>query len=157
VRVDSFDIHLIDGDKVQFTAQVSAGTYVRALAHELGVKLGTGAHLAQLRRTASGNFTLEQAITLEELEELRAQAEKNGSNPAELLRHVAIHPRKILPQFPSVTVNQETAGLISNGRAVNLPEFSPAKQIKIFAAQDQLLAIATRIAGTLFQPKVVLK
>jgi tRNA pseudouridine55 synthase len=157
VRVDSFDIHLIDGDKVQFTAQVSAGTYVRALAHELGVKLGTGAHLAQLRRTASGNFTLEQAITLEELEELRAQAEKNGSNPAELLRHVAIHPRKILPQFPSVTVNQETAGLISNGRAVNLPEFSPAKQIRIFAAQDHLLAIGTRIAGTLFQPKVVLK
>ena len=157
VRVERFDVQAIDGDQVQFTAQVSAGTYVRALAHELGIKLGTGAHLAQLRRTASGNFTLEEAVTFENLQELRAQADNDGRNLAELLTSIAIHPRKILPQFPSVTVNHETAGLISNGRAVNLPEFSPAKQIKIFATQEQLLAIATRIAGTLFQPKVVLK
>lgn len=157
VHVERFDVHAIDGDQVQFTAQVSAGTYVRAMAHELGIQLGTGAHLAELRRTASGDFTLEQAITLQKLEELRAQAEKDGGNLAELLQQVTIHPRRILPQFPSVTVNQETAGLISNGRAVNLPDFSLAKQIKIFAAQDQLLAIVTRIAGTLFQPKVVLR
>ena len=157
VHVERFDIHGIDGETVHFSAQVSAGTYVRALAHELGIKLETGAHLAQLRRTASGDFTLEQAITLEKLQELRAQADANGQNLAELLQSIAIHPRKILPQFPSVTVNQETAGLINNGRAVNLPEFSAARQIKIFANQDHLIAIGSRIAGTLFQPKVVLK
>jgi tRNA pseudouridine55 synthase len=157
VRVERFAIHRLDGDRVHFTAQVSAGTYVRALAHELGNRLGTGAHLAQLRRTASGDFTLEQAVTLEKLQELREQADANGQSLSKLLQPIAIHPRKILPQFPSVTVNQETAGLIGNGRAVNLPEFSLARQIKIFAAPDQLIAIATRIAGTLFQPKVVLR
>ena len=157
VRVKRFEIHAIDGDQVQFIAQVSAGTYVRSLAHELGTKLGTGAHLAQLRRTASEDFTLEQAVTLEKLQELRMQADAYGENLAELLQPIAIHPRKILPQFPSVTVNQETAGLIGNGRAVNLPEFSSARQVKLFANQDRLIAIATRIAGTLFQPKVVLK
>lgn len=157
VRVESFDIHGIDGEIVHFTAQISAGTYVRGLAHELGIKLETGAHLAQLRRIASGDFTLEQAITLDKLQELRAQADANGQNLSELLQPIAIHPRKILPQFPSVTVNQETAGLINNGRAVNLPEFSPARQVKIFANQDHLIAIGARIAGTLFQPKVVLK
>lgn len=157
VRVERFEIHTINGDQARFTAQVSAGTYVRALAHELGIKLGTGGHLAQLRRTKSGNFTLEQAITLEKLQELHSQADAQEKDFAELLQPIGIHPRTILPQFPSVTVNQETAGLIGNGRAVNLPEFSPARQVKIFANQDHLIAIATRIAGTLFQPKVVLK
>jgi tRNA pseudouridine55 synthase len=157
VRVERFEIHAIDGDQVQFTAQVSAGTYVRALAHELGIKLGSGAHLAQLRRTISGDFSLEQAVTLEVLQELRTQADANGQILDELLRDFTIHPRKIVPQFPSVTVSQETAGLIGNGRAVNLPEFSRARLVKIFAGPDQLIAIATRIAGTLFQPKVVLK
>ena len=57
----------------------------------------------------------------------------------------------------SVTVNDETAGLIANGRAVNLPDFSAARQVKVFLGQEKLIAIASRIAGTLFQPKVVLR
>ena len=70
---------------------------------------------------------------------------------------VSLHSRQILPQIPSVTVNDETAGLIANGRAVNLPDFSAARQVKVFLGQEKLIAIASRIAGTLFQPKVVLR
>jgi tRNA U55 pseudouridine synthase TruB len=50
-----------------FTMQVSAGGYVRSVAHELGELAGCGAHLATLRRTQAGRFTLAQAITLDEL------------------------------------------------------------------------------------------
>ena len=50
---------------VEFRCRVSSGTYVRSLAHELGQKLGIGAHLASLRRTAVAEFTLEQSHTLE--------------------------------------------------------------------------------------------
>jgi len=74
-----------------------------------------------------------------------------------LIAQFSLHPRQILPKIPSVTVSQETAGLIANGRAVNLPEFSAARQVKVFLGQEELIAIASRIAGTLFQPKVVLK
>jgi tRNA pseudouridine55 synthase len=149
VLVHRFEIHDFEADRASFTAEVSAGTYVRALAHELGQNMEVGAHLAELRRTRSGEFTLDQAVTLDKLAEIR----NNGASVSK----ISLHPRQILPQIPSVTVNDETAGLIGNGRAVNLPEFSGARQVKVFLGQEELIAIASRIAGTLFQPKVVLR
>lgn len=157
VHVRRFEIHRLEGELVRFTTEVSAGTYVRSLAHELGEKLGVGAHLAELRRTASGEFTLAQAVSLQRLAEMKEQAQENLASLEDLVAGVALNPRRILPQLPSVTVSQETAGLIANGRAINLPEFSPARQVKVFLGQEELIAIASRIAGTLFQPKVVLR
>lgn len=157
VQVQRFEIQDLDGDRVRFAAEVSSGTYVRSLAHELGVNLGVGAHLSELRRTASGEFILDQAVSLEHLAESKDKAVSAGQEFAEFVAEVSLHPRRILPHLPAVTVNQETAGLISNGRAVNLPEFSGAAQVKVFLGQTELIAIASRIAGTLFQPKVVLR
>ena len=71
-------------------------------------------------------------------------------------KRLFIHPRQLLPEFPCVTANEEVAALIRNGRAVNLPELSQARQVKVFAGQRELIAIATRIAGTLFHPRIVL-
>lgn len=157
VQVHRFEIHDLEEDRARFTAEVSTGTYVRSLAHELGERLGTGAHLAQLRRTISGEFSLDQAVSLESLVELKAEATATHGEFADMLGRIVLHPRRILPHLPSVTVNDETAALIANGRAVNLPEFSTARLVKVFLGQEQLFAIASRIAGTLFQPKVVLK
>ena len=66
-----------------------------------------------------------------------------------------IHPRQLLPQFPSVTADEATAARIRSGRSVNLPELSRAREVKVFFGQRDLLAIATRVAGTLFHPKIV--
>ncbi len=66
-----------------------------------------------------------------------------------------VHPRKLIPQLPSVTATEESAALIRSGRAVNLPEMSKAPQVKVFYGQRDLIAIATRIAGTLFHPSIV--
>jgi tRNA pseudouridine55 synthase len=101
---------------------------------------------------------LSQAVTLDWLaEKKKERADSIQKSFRELVTEVSLHPRRILPELPSVTVNQETAGLIANGRSVNLPEFSPARQVKVFLGQEELIAIASRIAGTLFQPKVVLR
>ena len=94
-----------------------------------------------------GEFDLSQAHTLEELD----SACKAGT-----VEEIFIHPRQLLPEFPCVTANEEAAALIRNGRAVNLPELSQARQVKVFAGQRELIAIATRIAGTLFHPRIVL-
>jgi tRNA pseudouridine55 synthase len=67
-----------------------------------------------------------------------------------------VHPRTLLPQLPSVTADELTAASIRSGRTVNLPELSRARQVKVFSGQKDLIAIATRIAGTLFHPKIVL-
>jgi tRNA pseudouridine55 synthase len=66
-----------------------------------------------------------------------------------------IHPRQLLPQFPSVTADEATAARIRAGRPINLPELSRARQVKVFQGQRELIAIATRVAGTLFHPKIV--
>jgi len=147
VEIKEFEIVGIEADCARFLARVASGTYMRSVAHDMGRELGCGAHLASLRRTAVAEFTLDDAHTLESI----AQAAAQGR-----LEEVCIHPRKLLPQLPSVTVNDETAAAIRTGRAVNLPELSRAKLVKVFYGQVELIAIATRIAGTLFHPKIVL-
>jgi tRNA pseudouridine55 synthase len=147
VEVKEFEILGVEGDRAGFRARVASGTYMRSVAHELGQKLGCGAHLAALRRTAVAEFTADDARTLEEV---AAAMERQPLN------EVCIHPRKLLPQFPSVTATEENVALIRNGRPVNLPELSQARLVKVFAGQKDLIAIATRVAGTLFHPKIVL-
>jgi tRNA pseudouridine55 synthase len=146
VEIKEFEILSCENTCARFRAHVASGTYLRSVAHDLGQKLGCGAHLAELRRTGVSEFALEDAHTLDDLR-LAAQ---QGST-AELF----VHPRKLLPQFPGVTATDECAALIRNGRAVNLPEMSRAPQVKVFYGQRELIAIATRIAGTLFHPGIV--
>jgi tRNA pseudouridine55 synthase len=66
------------------------------------------------------------------------------------------HPRTLLPELPCTTADLCVAGRLRNGNAVNLPEFSTAPLAKAFAGQRDLVAIVRRVAGTLFQPIVVL-
>lgn len=70
--VEIYSIKLVDYSypQVSFTAKVSAGTYIRSLAHDMGQKLGTGAYLSNLRRTNIGDFSVTQAIKLDEIKSL---------------------------------------------------------------------------------------
>lgn len=147
ITVAEFRIGSLDGDMAAFAMRISAGGYVRSVAHEMGQVLGCGAHLASLRRVASGPFTLEEALTLNEVEAL---GHANG------LEARLPHPRKLLPEIPAVTADEQTVGRLRNGMQVNLPEFSHAPVVKIFLGQRELVGIGKRVAGTLFQPTVVL-
>jgi len=75
--------------------------------------------------------------------------------PAEIEARLP-HPRSILPELPSVVVDEQTAGRIRNGMQVNVPEFSQAPLMKVFVGPRDLLAIARRVAGTLVKPEIVL-
>jgi tRNA pseudouridine55 synthase len=65
-----------------------------------------------------------------------------------------VHPRSLLPEMPSVTGDDLALGRLRNGAQANLPEFSNAALVKVFAGQNDLVGIARRVAGTLFQPVV---
>jgi tRNA pseudouridine55 synthase len=148
VRIDSFEIDTLAGDQASFTMSISAGGYVRSVAHELGQELGCGAHLSSLRRTRAGPFTLADAHALDDLQ-LHA-------GDAAAIEQLCIHPRALLPEMPSITADEQTLGKLRNGAQANLPEFSSAPLVKVFAGQRELFAIAQRVAGTLFQPIVVM-
>jgi len=147
VEIKEFLILDAAGDRARFRATVGSGTYMRSVAHDLGQMLGCGAHLAELRRTAVAEFTIDQACTLEALDTSMRQ----GS-----VVELFVHPRKLIPQLPSVTATEQDVALIRYGRAVNLPEMSRSPQVKVFYGQRELIAIATRIAGTLFHAGIVL-
>ncbi|MFZ1130163.1 MAG: tRNA pseudouridine(55) synthase TruB [Terriglobales bacterium] len=146
IEIKEFEILEVAADQATFRARVASGTYIRSVAHEMGQKLGCGAHLASLRRTSVAEFTIADAHTLAAVEAARQQG---------IAESLLIHPRKLVPQLPSVTATEENAALIRSGRAVNLPEMSRAPQVKVFFGQTDLIAIATRIAGTLFHPRIV--
>ena len=146
VEVKEFEILDLNGADAAFRAKVSSGTYVRSIAHELGQLAGCGAHLSSLRRTAVAEFTLDDARPLEQLQQGMQEAGLEG---------LLVHPRKLLPALPSVMATDEIAGRIRHGRPVNLPEFSRAREVKVFYGQRDLIAIATRVAGTLFHPGLV--
>jgi len=150
VEIKEFEILATTDDEATFRARVASGTYIRSVAHDMGQKLGCGAHLASLRRTAVAEFSIDDAHSLQALE----AAMQQGSAES-LALTMFVHPRKLVPQLPSVTANEESAALIRSGRAVNLPEMSRAPQVKVFYGQRDLIAIATRIAGTLFHPRIV--
>lgn len=146
VEIKEFVILETSDNEATFRARVASGTYIRSVAHEMGQKLGCGAHLARLRRTSVAEFEIADSHTLEALEAAKQQG---------TVESLFVHPRKLVPQFPSVTASQESAAFIRSGRSVNLPEMSRAPQVKVFYGQTELIAIATRIAGTLFHPRIV--
>jgi tRNA pseudouridine55 synthase len=148
VRIDAFEILAMVGPEASFSIDISAGGYVRSVAHKMGQDLGCGAHLSRLRRTRAGPFTLGDAHSLEELQALAGNIEA--------LESVCVHPRSLLPEMPSVTADAKALGRLRNGAQANLPEFSEAALVKVFAGRRELAGIAKRVAGTLFQPVVVM-
>jgi len=146
VEIKEFEILNFAGDRACFRARVASGTYMRSVAHDMGQLLRCGAHLESLRRTSVAEFTLADSHTLEEVASAQLAA----------LGDLFVHPRKLLPQFPSVTADEVSTAHVRSGRTVNLPELSRARQVKVFSGQRDLIAIAARVAGTLFHPKIVL-
>jgi tRNA pseudouridine55 synthase len=136
----------LDAAEASFEMSISAGGYVRTVAQELGQDLGCGAHLSRLCRTQAGVFTIAEAHTLEELDALAGNVE--------VLEGLCVHPRTLLPEMPSVTGDPQALGRLRNGAQANLPEFSQAPLVKVFAGQRELVGIAKRVAGTLFQPVI---
>jgi tRNA pseudouridine55 synthase len=181
IEIKEFLITALNNDRANFRARVSSGTYMRSIAHEMGQRLGCGAHLETLRRTSVAEFDIAQAHTIDEIEtRLKTKVRhsesggkdgvektvchsdpgsKPGEEPAASCGQgkaaLFVHPRQLLPHFPAVTADQATAARIRSGQSVNLPDVSRARQVKVFASQTDLISIATRIAGTLFHAKIV--
>jgi len=147
--VEIHDIELLDWTPPLITIRVecSPGTYIRALARDLGQKLDCGAHLQSLARLASGPFTLEKAVNLDELAEAFAQG-----NWQEF-----IHPLdEALLDFEPVVVDAETEKRIRHGQQVEGPD-SPGLR-RAYSRTGELIAILRHDPQTgLWQPKKVFK
>ncbi len=151
VTLRRIDMHAWDDGVATVGLVCSAGFYVRSLAHELGVALGTGACLETLRRTRSGDFDLSQAVTLDAL----------VNDPAGA-RNRAVPLERLLPAFPAVSLTEEGRTWVSHGRELGPRQASgplPAGPgwVRLFGPEGTLLALGRPGAtpGSL-HPSVVL-
>src|SRR5215472_9862649 len=169
VEVELFEYRLteIEGSIARFVIECSSGTYIRSLAHEMGQQLGCGAHLAEICRTAVGEFSLAQAFRLEDL----ALAAVNGK-----FQDCLIQLEHLLPNFPSITVLPVIEKRVRHGSKFNISlsqlqpgrvETAPgatkqldagvprAPRLRVFSNQQRLIAIAEALVPRTYQPVVV--
>jgi tRNA pseudouridine55 synthase len=131
---------------LQIEIECSKGTYVRSLAHDLGQRLGCGAHLAGLVRIASGRFHIGQANTLEHVEQAFAQ----GHGDQLLLPLDAA-----LEGFPSVTIDATTEKSITFGQRVKLSQKPGTEMCRAYTADGRLVALLRDLGDGLWQPHKV--
>jgi tRNA pseudouridine55 synthase len=150
VRVEELTLLGVDGPLARVRVRCSAGFYLRALAHDLGCKLGVGAHVDALRRLAAGEFTVEMARTLVQLEALAAE-----NRVAEAL----VPSEQLLPEAPAECVDAVTASQILHGRDFRVSPFRIRQGTRLVKALDssgRLLAIGEIRLPNLYHPIVVL-
>ena len=137
VHVARFAFQGRDGNRVRFTADVGSGTYIRALARDLGAHLGCGAHLVTLRRTAVGPWPVTEAVSL-----------------ADILEHgpQVLPAREAVRHLPIRVLNADEAVAVRHGRAV--PDGDGDGPVALLA-DGTLLAVALR-EGHVLRPTVVL-
>jgi len=150
VKVDQLEILSISGPEARVRVRCAAGTYVRAIAHDAGQALGCGAFLRDLRRLASGDFTIGQARTIEQLTTLAAE---------DRLASALIPAAELLPEFPSELVDLVTTGQIRNGRDFRVSPFHvkpAARYVKAISPDGDLIAIGEASLPLMYHPVLVL-
>jgi tRNA pseudouridine55 synthase len=150
VTVSRFDVELLGSGRIRFSADVSAGTYIRSLVHDLGEAVGCGGHLTELRRTAAGPFGLKSALPLADLERARRAA----------LQPPWFTPFDRIPlDLPVLEVPPDQVTALRNGRPFRADprEDAPGERFQARDAAGRLLALAVPSpeSGGRFRPRTV--
>ena len=139
VEIYGIDIAEFDSPKLVINVQCGRGVYMRSLAHDLGAVLGCGGYVTGLVRTYSGGFSLEESLTLEELEEA------NSASPLAWLQH--LQPiDSVLRSFRSITVGPQAEEYLRNGQSIgigrNRPDTAYLEQFRVYSSDGRFLALA---------------
>jgi tRNA pseudouridine55 synthase len=157
VEVYALELLSFDGVRARMAVECSGGTYVRSLAHDIGQRLGCGAHLEGLRRTAVAEFTLGQSVTLNALEEA-VREQKVGSCLVPL--------EALLPECPELIVRGREEKSVRHGHKFELAQterfgrgtgrVQEVSLLKIMNPDRRLIAVARHVSGSIYHPDLVL-
>ena len=143
VTVHSIELRAFDPPFAEFAVDCSSGTYIRAIARDVGEALSVGAHLTSLRRTRVGRFAVEHAVAVDAFEDPGAVGGALFS-PADAVSHL-----------PSMDVDQDAAAAVRNGRAVPVTVDLPSgRPVALLSKAGELIAIGERV-GEWMRPNKV--
>ncbi|HEV2130387.1 MAG TPA: tRNA pseudouridine(55) synthase TruB [Longimicrobiaceae bacterium] len=143
ITVNRIELLAFSSPEVEFEVDCSSGTYIRAIARDVGEALGVGAHLRTLRRTRIGEHTVESALSIESLEE------------GERVQRAMLTPLQAIRHLHRVTVEEASIGVVRHGGAISAPqELADGAPVALASAAGDLLAIAESRGGSL-QPRKV--
>jgi tRNA pseudouridine55 synthase len=166
VPITIYAIELVESDNCAIKAnedgtrdfvvrlRCSSGTYVRTLAHDIGRRLGVGAHLAALRRTAVGCFSINQALTLSQVESLAKE---------ESLESKLISPTETLAHLRVIWLDQRRSAKVANGMAIKLSlseseSLVQGQQVRLCNDRGELMAVGEISSNRKWvRPRVVLR
>lgn len=153
VEIHRLEAKVVDEKTLWFKAETSSGTYIRSLAHDMGVKAGSGAFLQALKREAVGEFILENAFTPDEL----AQHLENGE-----LHSVVTPIEALLPEFPKIIVSPGGRKTVLNGKpllprdVMKIMSTEKSEIYRLFDDEGKLLAFAKKDPKLMcFKPYIV--
>lgn len=158
VTVHRLEIRGLEDGRVRCRVSCSKGFYMRALAHDIGQRLGCGACLEGLRREQSGTFTLEHAIGPDQLEQ-----------PSHAIHERLIAMMELLPELPGVVASPRGSERVAHGNMLMPTDFTAkawpsatdrdpplSRQVKVYDPDGALLAIAEVGPGDALHPRIVL-
>lgn len=131
VLIEELRLHSFDGCRAEVEIACSKGTYIRTLAHDLGERLGCGAHVAELRRLAVGTLTLQRAVTLEQLEAM----------PAEERERCLSRPDLVLGAIPGVRLTDLATHYLLRGQPVSAQHRHAPGWVRLYDAHDRFLGM----------------
>lgn len=134
VHIFDIDILRYEDDEIDIEVHCSKGTYIRTLAEDIGEKLGCGAHLSALRRTASGPFDIEDSVTIEELEAL-------VESGFEKMDNLLVPAEDALHDWKSVNLTKDAAFYLCRGQAVQVPKAPTSGLVRLFSEKKGFIGI----------------
>jgi tRNA pseudouridine55 synthase len=131
ISVHELELREFDGETLQIRVRVSKGTYIRTLAQDIGASLGCGAHLRGLRRTAIGQITLADAVTLDQLGACSAEQRSGLLQPTDLL----------VRSFPRLDLAEPWDTAIHRGQTVPAPSRLGAGMVSLYDRAGRFIGV----------------
>lgn len=131
VTIHSIEVNSFAGDVAVVTVTCSKGTYIRTLAEDIGKQLGCGAHLIGLRRTATADYQIAQAVTLEQFEAMSEEERLAALAP----------PDSAVHYLPAITLDDDGAFYLLQGQAVWRSGTVPSGLLRLYNEQQVFLGL----------------
>ncbi|EGQ8088537.1 tRNA pseudouridine(55) synthase TruB [Vibrio vulnificus] len=137
ITVYEIILHRFEGDEVEMEVHCSKGTYIRTIVDDLGEMLGCGAHVTMLRRTGVAKYPYENMVTLEQLNELVDNANRDGVAPREVLDSLLMPMDTAVEDLPEVNLIADLADMVMHGQAVQVLGAPTEGQLRLTMGEER--------------------